>query len=257
MSQANHSCKRIPLQSKLFGLTLLLLGASAALAADPPLPRTVLAFYDSKEEEQEIIFTSIHQMAEMPLNHLGMVVRYRDIHDGLPAIEEMDDVRGVLTWFYSNAMPNPEAFLSWAGAVVDAGKRFVILGLVGVDEDLQNRLTPLMSINRFLAKLGLRNESDWHHIIYDLETVFKDSRMVEFERRLDGVLPPYEEVKTIDPLAKSYLVVRRGPDPMRDSHLVVIGPHGGYAAAGYTHYSTEGSSHVEWCTSSDNVGHRA
>ncbi len=229
----------------LLALLLVLRVPADAAPAGQPLLRTVLALYDSSEENL-ILPTPIHQLVEMPLNHLGLVVRYRDINRPLPPLQELGDVRGILTWFESNAMADPQGFISWAEAAIDARKKFVVLGTFGVSQDLQKRTTPSSAVDHFLAKLGLRSEGGWNFVTYDMKIAYKDPSMVEFERRLDGVLPTFEGIKNIDSHAKSYLILRRGSNPDLDNHLVVIGPNGGYVAGGYTHYSNAASERLEW-----------
>src|SRR4051794_6861787 len=51
-------------------------------SAPEPLRREILALYDSREESRPDQ-TRIHRFAEMPLNHLGLVVTYWDINAGL------------------------------------------------------------------------------------------------------------------------------------------------------------------------------
>ena len=130
------------------------------------LSRKILVLYDGKESKG-MRWTPVHQLLEMPLNHLGLVVTYRDINEGLPAIDQLEDVRGVLTWFESNAMANPLKFLEWARAVIDAGKRFVVIGELAANQNLNRRLTPLHEINRFLSKLGIEVTRDWTDIPLD------------------------------------------------------------------------------------------
>ena len=48
-----------------------------------PVRREILALYDSREEPRPDQ-TRIHRFAEMPLNHLGLVVTYWDVNAGLP-----------------------------------------------------------------------------------------------------------------------------------------------------------------------------
>ena len=176
---------RIHLFWLLGGLLVL---PTAALGTELPVPRKILALYDSTYEK-EVCESKIHRLAEMPLNHLGLVVEYLDVNGPLPSLQELKDVRGILTWFQSDTMSNPSGFLNWAEATIDAGKRFVILGELSVSRDPQNRLTPIPIINRFLAKLGLQTDGDWNHITYDCRIAFKDPRIVEFERPLRGVFP--------------------------------------------------------------------
>ncbi|MGH7005233.1 MAG: hypothetical protein ACREIP_14915, partial [Alphaproteobacteria bacterium] len=60
------------------------------------MPRTILALFDGGEGKS-YNFTRLHRPAEMPLNHLGLVVVPHDITTGLPTAEAMRDVRGILT----------------------------------------------------------------------------------------------------------------------------------------------------------------
>ena len=215
------------------------------LAHGSPISRKILVLYSSQDNEG-LRWTTVHQLTEMPLNHLGLVVTYRDIKDGLPAIDRLQDVRGVFVWFESDAMANPLEFVQWAGAVIDAGKRFVFIGDFGPNEDLNQSLTPLHEINRFLSKLGLEMERYWTKITYNMKVVRKVSHMVEFERPLPAKLPPFERMRLIDPRAKAYLVVRHGDDLESDSPLVVVHPNGGYIAGGYTHYSDPERKQQQW-----------
>jgi hypothetical protein len=229
----------------LYPVLLLLLPAVGTAQTGKRIPRTVLALYDGKEDAR-IALGPIHRLVEMPLNHLGLVVTYRDIQRGLPSLNELNDVRGVLTWFQSDEMADPIGFLSWAESVVDSGKRFVILGNFGVSQDSKKRPTPQAAINRFFLKLGLRSEGGWRQITYDVKAIYKDPFMVEFERPLDVVLSAFEQVKNIDTRAQSFLIVQRGGDPRMESHLVVAGPAGGYVAPGYTHYSNAEHNRLQW-----------
>jgi polysaccharide biosynthesis protein PelA len=229
-------------------LALLLAFLTAASAAEERaprvVPRVILAVYDS-HYQRDVRDTRIHRLLEMPLNHLGLVVRYQDRNQGLPAPEQMRDVRGILTWFQSDAMERPAEFLSWAAAAIDAGKRFVVIGDLSVARDLQGQATQTALINRFLAKLGLRVE-DWVPVTYNVRIAYKDPAMMDFERQLPAVLPPFDRVRPIDSRVNVHLLARRGGDHRTDSALVVTGPHGGYAASGYTHFASYSQDQLQW-----------
>lgn len=230
----------------LFVLVAVLAGhGGIVLAKANPLSRKILVLYNGKQAEG-LRWTSAHQLVEMPLNHLGLVVTYRDINKGLPATDKLKDVRGVFTWFDSDAMANPIKFLEWARAVIDAGKHFVVFGELAAKQDLDRRPTPLQAINRFLSKLGLEMGRDWTDITYNVEVVRKVSHMVEFERPLPAKLPPFERMRQIDPRAKSYLVVRSENDPKTDTPLVLINSNGGYVAGGYSTYSDPERDRRQW-----------
>jgi polysaccharide biosynthesis protein PelA len=229
---------------------LALLGAwSSGFAAVPreaprAVPRVILAIYDS-HYTRDVRDTRIHRLLEMPLNHLGLIVRYQDRNKGLPALDQMQDVRGILTWFRSDPMENPAEFLAWAGAAIDAGKRFVVLGDLSITGNLPSEAAGAALLNGFLGKLGLRSEN-WTPVTYNVRIIYKDPAMIDFERPLPTVLPPFESVKPIDAHVRVHLAVRRAGDPATDSALVVTGPHGGYVASDYTHFASYRQDQLQW-----------
>ncbi|MBI1206973.1 MAG: hypothetical protein GC191_06755 [Azospirillum sp.] len=214
------------------------LGAPATRSPDaeaPPLARTILALYSSREEPA-LRFARVHALASMPLNHLGLKIIYWDIAQGLPDLAQLPALRGVLSWFKGTPMAAPLAYFAWAGAAVDSGLPFVVLGDTGGQRDLVGTPTPGGVINGFLARLGLRDDGDFSGLTYRARAVVKDSGMVEFERRLTGILPAYGILTRIDPRVRPLLVLRRGDDPATDSTLISLGPHGGYAASDYAQF---------------------
>jgi len=223
---------------------LVTLAARAAEQAPRIVPRVILAVYDS-HYQKDVRDTRIHRLLEMPLNHLGLVVRYQDRNQGLPKPEQLRDVRGILTWFQSDSMERPAEFLSWAAAAIDAGKRFVVIGDLSVAKNLKGQATETGMINGFLAKLGLRVEG-WVPVTYKVRMLYKDPAMMDFERPLPPVLPPFDRVRPIDSRVKVHLLARQGGDPGADSALVVTGPHGGYAASGYTHFASYRQDQLQW-----------
>ena len=233
------------------GLLALLIMADAPAAmprssSGTLVPRTILALYDS-HNEPKINESRIHRMAEMPLNHLGLTVEYHDVRKPLPSVDRLDHLRGVLTWLYfDGAMEDPEAFLLWAETLIDRGNRFVVLGELGAERDRGGRVVPRDKINRFLSKLGLRDERSRALVTYDSRIIQKTPEIVEFERSLDGVLPPYHQFSKIDSRFRSHLVLRRGSDLESDSHIVVEGPTGGYVVGDYTHHVIEETDFWQW-----------
>ena len=59
-------------------LSLALFLGVGAHAQGRPVARTILALYDG-QLDSDIRFTAIHQILEMPLNHLGLVLTYHEI----------------------------------------------------------------------------------------------------------------------------------------------------------------------------------
>src|SRR5260221_10204863 len=63
-----------------------------------PIKREILALYDGAREGAANA-TRIHRFAELPLNHLGFILRYHDVRLPLPAYADLVRYRGVFTWF--------------------------------------------------------------------------------------------------------------------------------------------------------------
>jgi len=204
--------------------------------AGRPHPRAILALYDS-HATPDTWRTNTHRMAEMPLNYLGFIVRYHDIQRGLPHPASLEDVRGVLSWFEGDSIPDPEGYVSWLEQLAREGKRFVCIGEPAMRRSSLGRPTAQPVVDRFWKVMGLRSLGGWSSVTYDSLILFQDPSMTGFERPYGGVLPPFELIVRDDPAVRVHLELRRGRPPhARTAHLVTTGPGGGYAAAGYTHY---------------------
>ena len=108
-----------------------LLGTAAVRVEGAETPRVVLVLYEGGAFDDPAL-TPTHHLAELPLNHLGLVLRYHDIRQPLPSLSSLGDVRGVLTWFQSEGVfADPVRYGQWAQSVVAAGKRFVVIGSRG------------------------------------------------------------------------------------------------------------------------------
>ena len=117
--------------------------------------REILALYDGAQEG-EADFTRIYRFAEMPLNHLGFILRFHDIRTKLPAPAEIERYRGVLTWF-AGSVSDGSAYLAWANRVSRMNVRYVILGDVGVAINPAN----ILAVNQLLALAGVRHAGEY------------------------------------------------------------------------------------------------
>ncbi|HQZ37475.1 MAG TPA: hypothetical protein PLH72_00445 [Vicinamibacterales bacterium] len=222
-------------------LTLLALVMPASSFAGPastprPVARTVLALYDSALEATPRD-TRVHALAEMPLNHLGLVVKYHDIRTGLPTPEALRGVRGVITWFVDDAMPNPRAYLRWVDTLSRGGVPLVVMGALGALMDEQGTLVPTDEVNTALARLGWRYDGDWHSTTAGASYSVQDPRIVGFERRLPRLVPPYAAVRATAPDARTALRVSMPGQPPAEADLVIISPRGAYVAPGYAYFA--------------------
>jgi hypothetical protein len=201
---------------------------SAATQESIPVKREILALYDGAQEGSAEL-SRIHRFAELPLNHLGFIVKFRDVGKGLPSLAEMERYRGVITWF-AGAIANSDAYLAWANQVSRKNLRYVILGHIGVAPDTAN----LLVVNRLLGTIGVRYTGDYVMPTLGTRIVYKDPGLMEFECSLDSVLPDYPVIAATGPGTRIGLMLETpASDGRRSSVLVAVGGRGGYAAFGY------------------------
>ncbi len=214
-------------------LLALLLGGEA-LAQGKPVPRTILALYDG-ELDSDLRFTAIHRVAEMPLNHLGLVVSFHDLRQPLPTGKDLEGVRGALVWFSGDVMPNPLAFIEWSHNLIDAGRKLVIVGSLGMASDRRGKPTSVELINGLLSRIGLRFDESHVEYTHDVRIVRKDREILDFETTLPRQIPAYDRIVKTDPKTQAHLIVREGSDSATDATLVSTHPNGGMVAGEFVH----------------------
>ena len=229
-------------------LLFIICPVEAATSDEQTIPRTVIALYNTAAGNDSF-WSPAHQLAEMPLNHLGLRLKYHNIEKGLPSVHDDPTVRGVLSWFHSGTeIKDPLAYLQWAEKIVMAGKKFVILGGPGFWSDKYQTDTLLFAINRFMRLLGVRFGDQWVDYTYDLKISSKNPEMVEFERRYGLVYPPFQKTTLIREQAQSYLIVHKSRKIGSRSHLVVTNKNGGYVADDYALFRKQqlGQEQKQW-----------
>ena len=158
--------RRFAIATHLVGALLWLMppvfAAPGAGAGREPVRRTVLALYDGGRfpGTRE---TTVHKLAEMPLNHLGLIVRYHDLRTGVPGPDALRDVRGVLTWFESEVIPNPRAYLRWVEALARSGTP-----LVSQRRICAARYSAVCrAYRRLRARMTICDASSWSSMIFE------------------------------------------------------------------------------------------
>jgi len=219
------------------------------------LSRHVLALYKSTEVSNDVdgqhaksaTVNEIHRWAQMPLNWLGLMVEYHDIDGGLPDERTMSRYRGVITWFQTEDMAAPLDYLRWLGAQMRAGRRVVILEYLGALRDRRTlRTLDLAMVSDALAPSGLEFRGNWTGNQRVIELRGKDSKMIEFERPLPPGLPSYQQIVSRRPDSRAHLVLGRRDLPDSNSHVVVTGPWGGFAAAEYVRVQFPHEPGAQW-----------
>ena len=200
-------------------------GVGAAAQEATPVKREILALYDGAQEG-EADFTRIHRYAEMPLNYLGFILRFRDVRDKLPDPAEIERYRGVLTWFVG-PVSGGDAYLTWARRVSRLNVHYVILGDIGVAIDPRT----LAVVNQVLALAGVRHTGEYVAPTLGTRVAQKDPGLVDFECRLGPVLPDFPILNANGPATHiGAMLESPSYDGGRKSVLVAIGERGAYAA---------------------------
>jgi polysaccharide biosynthesis protein PelA len=228
--------------------------ASATMPRSPALPagtqeikRRVLAFYqrDMKDASDN---NKIHAACETFLNHLGLVVDYRAIEDGLPSAAEMAPYRGIITWFAGASVPNAQAYAEWLKSQIEGGKKVVIIGDYGAYQD--KSLTTQVNPGPTMKALGI----DWraaspvtgitHNRVNLVAThtptiEYADPEMTKGERPINLNDPDLKKgwpvYLSADPANKVYLKVKDKEGQVSDA--VVVTPHGAVVAGEFLLYT--------------------
>jgi len=224
----------------LAGLLLFCCSATPIRAAE--LPRTVLALYDSKVEAK-LRFSNAHQFAALPLNHLGLIVEYHDIRQPLPSLAGRKDLRGVLTWLSGSALPDANALWSWLAAAQDQDLRVVVMGDLAVRSESGADATA-ERVNAVLRRIGFQDEGQWDPVTLGTKLRLAEPGFDGFERSFDDVLQPFSLYRPLDAAMHSHLIARRADGG--ESHLVMTGRRGGFAATGFIFHRDPSFLRTRW-----------
>ncbi|MBF0434757.1 MAG: hypothetical protein HQL77_05210 [Magnetococcales bacterium] len=207
--------------------------ADEAAPAPSLIPRDILAFYNSKQHNGEAWFGRTHKFAEMPLNYLGLRVRYLDIQAPLPDPTTLTDVRGALIWTDFTKTENPEILLNWAIRFMNAGKRLVLFGSPPWSTNLEDIPPPLPLTVTFWQAMGFTFQDQWVSLTRDVEIILQDKMIVGFEHPLPKQLPGYFAIIPDQADVTPHLLARSAATPTQDHVLIATSPRGGFVAGDY------------------------
>ncbi|MDG1287153.1 MAG: hypothetical protein P8P30_06255 [Rickettsiales bacterium] len=218
----------------IFVLLVLPLSSTAKVAdfaVGEELPRHIIALYDS-EFEGDPRYTKIHQFLEMPLNHLGFIVKYHDIRKPLPKLD--DSVRGIVTWFLTDtSIDEPTPMMDWMHEAIDSGKKLLVMGGIGVSEKFREDDANVKKLNKLMHRIGVHDHNDWVNIVHSVKIVKATPEITNFEREFQGEITPYLATSVVGSDAKTHLrlYARQYKNPSAD--LIITNSNGGYVAQGY------------------------
>lgn len=241
--------RRLP-RVRLVALLLIAFAALALVRADDArafsiefqgrvVKRTVLALFDSKAEGAADK-TRLHKLAEMPLNHLGYMLDYRDIHDPLPT--DLARYRGVVTWFVE-PFQDTARYVNWLDAATQAGLKLVALGELVPKESNEDAVV----LNRVLARIGLQSANNFVVLTQKSRVVTADPQLIGFEQSVDKALPGFPIITVRSASTKSHLVIEAPlANGVVQSSVVSTSAGGGYAAQNFTYSLDPNTNRMEW-----------
>lgn len=201
----------------------------AAVASAQEEKRLVIAFFDREgltlENDTE---DPIHQVLEMPLNYLGMVVRRHDIRDGPPPAAWLPRARAVLT-FFSDRKPAPQWLWPWLENEVPAYKlRVMHFGDFGPLLFPSGEKYDPSRITAWLARFGLDYDDFYVESPVGLKVKFRDAKLCAYEAN------PRQWAVHHGPINKSpanqvWVTTWAPGDPRGERTPVVTGAWGGVA----------------------------
>jgi hypothetical protein len=203
------------------------LTAGAAQAADAP--RTIVGLYANPAGLPSASFR-LFNAAELPLNHLGLVLEPHDAVRDVPSLTGRSDVRGVLLWLQQSALPDPELVIALIAEAAARDIPVVILEEAPDAADTGPVSTGPDHANRALGLIGVRNLGGYRPYTFDMKIVSADAAIAGFERAFDGPLPPVDII-TATGLADAALVLERGDGVQ--ARPILITPKGAYVAPDY------------------------
>lgn len=228
-----------------FLLVLLATLAFAPCAHAEILPRVIIGITDEPHLDEGIRAPAM-ELAEMPLNHLGLILEPYDVKQKLPDISQRADLRGILIWAQRDDVEDAEAFVAWVEAAAERGLPVVLFGPLPGAANSRERNISDEQIRRLLAAIGLTWNGGFLPYTHDLVIAHNEPAMTEFERPLAGELAPVEAIEPAGADAHAYLAVERGGPGALRSTPVVVTSRGGFVADGYAYWSSSAGREAQW-----------
>jgi hypothetical protein len=206
----------------------------------------VLALVDSQGQDWDLPTEDpVHAVVEMPLNHLGIVVRRHDIRLGPPPGAYLDGARAVLTYFHSVDCGVPWLWPWLEGRARDPRLRFLHLGDFGPLRLGRDGREDPARLARWLARFGLGHDSFFVPGPLGVRVTYLDRTLCAMEAdarsRAVHTGPWSEDAKNVP-----WVTTRHAAEPHRARTPVVSGPWGGVALDPWLCFAGSGAGDRRW-----------
>ncbi|MEQ1753777.1 MAG: hypothetical protein ABL973_06560 [Micropepsaceae bacterium] len=209
------------------------------------VPRTILGLHDAPlTASQDANY--LYALAEMPLNHLGLRLEYHNLRSGVPEISGRQDLRGVLIWLSDGQKLPLAGMLALVRKASSIGIPVIFMGSLPNGKDTSGHIVSLADQNALLNLIGLKSSGTFLPYTFDLKTTIKNSKMVEFERKLPNPPPATESISPTTTDVQTFLAFDRSGDEGERIHAVILTRTGGYVASGFTHFESRNGTFIQW-----------
>lgn len=227
------------MRATILAFVVFLAGLGTGGAAD--LPRTVIGLYDLRPNQRPESHDLL-RYAELPLNHLGLVLEPHDVLGELPRLEGRSDIRGVILWLEQDHVRDPRELVAFIEAAAARGIPVILMECLPVAAASDNE-TGHADYTRVLASIGVQAAGGWRPYGFDFKIVAIDKEIAGFERAFDGPLPPVE-VFAGTGKATPVLTLERA-DGTRTSPILIT-ERGAFIAPDYGIWREPGGERVLW-----------
>ncbi len=223
---------RFPDRCRQFGVLFwIFLWIFSGTVSAKELPRKILALYKASEKRSSEV-NEIYQLAQLPLNNLGLVVRYANAEAPLPPPDSLRHYRGILTWFISGEMRNAHRYRRWLQNILQSTDlRVVILGHFGAYREFHRDVSAadLRETQQIFSLLGLQSRlQSWDG--KGVTIVSKNPKFFDYETPLRAdQIGYFYDMRSASPQNRVLLRLKRGNTT---DDAAVLFPRGGFVQNG-------------------------
>jgi hypothetical protein len=196
--------------------------SAAATADGEPVRRHVIALVEGAEPDP-LLMDAVHEVIDLPLNHLGMVVLHHPIRTGPPPAEWLADARAVLLFLPHGGDP-PDWLWPWLETEVPKhGLRVLLLNELG-----QLLRPDAKRFAKWIEPFGLRSTPHYAKGPLEVVTEFRDAGLCSYEAD-PRPYAVHQGPRSTGEANKVWVTTRSKTDREEVCHPVVTGPWGGMA----------------------------
>ncbi len=204
---------------------------------------TVLCIYKSSEGYTDDS-NPLKWFFEKDITSNGLQVRYHDFDKGFSSLNNLEDIRAIVTWYNGGVVASRDIGVNYAKFMIGAaekGIKIIIVnsyGAYGYKDGNETKWDLLPYIRPLFTKIGIYFQGFWTNNPNNIKIVYKDSAMVEKDEKQDVTKSlHYQQIIPLREDVKTYLQLQRTDAPPQagdgKSSVIVISRTGAFALETY------------------------